>query len=129
MLSNLDSEYGIINPDDIKNEIRYNTFYDSNGDGIGDINGIIEKLDYIKSLGCNAIWMNPCYDSPFMDAGYDVRDHKKVAERYGTLDDVKELLEKAHEMGIKVLFDLVPGHTSDQNEWFLQAKKAEKNEM
>lgn len=109
-------------------EIYPQSFCDSNGDGIGDIQGIITKLSYIKELGCNALWINPIYDSPFMDAGYDVRDHKKVAERYGTLDDVKELLKTAHDMGIKVLFDLVPGHTSDTNEWFLQAKKAEKNE-
>ena len=109
-------------------EIYPQSFCDSNGDGIGDIQGIISKLSYIKELGCNALWINPIYDSPFMDAGYDVRDHKKVAPRYGTLDDVKELLSTAHSMGIKVLFDLVPGHTSDTNEWFLQAKKAEKNE-
>lgn len=109
-------------------EIYPQSFCDSNGDGIGDIKGIISKLDYIKDLGCNALWINPIYDSPFMDAGYDVRDHKKVAQRYGTLDDVKELLATAHEMGIKVLFDLVPGHTSDTNEWFLQAKKAQCNE-
>ena len=109
-------------------EIYPQSFCDSNGDGIGDIQGIISKLSYIKELGCNALWINPIYDSPFMDAGYDVRDHKKVAARYGTLDDVKELLSVAHDMGIKVLFDLVPGHTSDTNEWFLQAKKAEKNE-
>ena len=109
-------------------EIYPQSYCDTNGDGIGDLQGIISKLSYIKELGCNALWINPIYDSPFMDAGYDVRDHKKVAQRYGTLDDVKELLEKAHAMGIKVLFDLVPGHTSDQNEWFLQAKKAEKNE-
>lgn len=109
-------------------EIYPQSFCDSNGDGIGDIQGIISKLSYIKDLGCNALWINPIYDSPFMDAGYDVRDHKKVAPRYGTLDDVKELLSTAHSMGIKVLFDLVPGHTSDTNEWFLQAKKAKRNE-
>lgn len=109
-------------------EIYPQSFCDSNGDGIGDIQGIISKLSYIKELGCNALWINPLYDSPFMDAGYDVKDHKKVAPRYGTLDDVKELLSTAHDMGIKVLFDLVPGHTSDTNEWFLQAKKALTNE-
>lgn len=110
-------------------EIYPQSFCDSNGDGIGDIQGIISKLSYIKDLGCNALWINPIYDSPFMDAGYDVRDHKKVAKRYGTLDDVKELLKQAHAMDIKVLFDLVPGHTSDTNEWFLQAKKAENNDF
>lgn len=109
-------------------EIYPQTYCDSNGDGIGDINGIISKLDYVKSLGCNAIWLNPVFDSPFMDAGYDVRDYYKVAERYGTNDDLKRLFETAHEKGIKILLDLVPGHTSDTNEWFRQSKKAEKNE-
>ena len=65
-------------------EIYPQSFYDSNGDGIGDIPGIIEKLDYVKSLGCNALWINPCFDSPFKDAGYDVRDYKRVAPRHGS---------------------------------------------
>ncbi len=109
-------------------EIYPQTFYDSNGDGIGDIKGIEQKLDYVKDLGCNAIWLNPIYDSPFMDAGYDVRNYYQVAERYGTNDDLKHLFETAHSKGIKILLDLVPGHTSDQNKWFLQSKKAGKNE-
>lgn len=109
-------------------EIYPQSFYDSNGDGIGDINGITEKLDYVKNLGCNAIWMNPCYDSPFMDAGYDVRDYKKVAPRYGTNADLVRLFKTAHKKGIKILLDLVPGHTSDTCEWFMQSKKPEKNE-
>ena len=109
-------------------EIYPQTFYDTNGDGIGDIKGIEQKLDYVKSLGCNAIWLNPLFDSPFMDAGYDVRDYYKVAERYGTNDDLKHLFETAHEKGIRILLDLVPGHTSDQNEWFLKSKLPEKNE-
>ena len=74
-------------------EIYPQSFYDTNGDGIGDINGITEKLDYIRSLGCNALWINPCYDSPFKDAGYDVRDYKKVAPRYGTNEDIYRLFE------------------------------------
>ncbi len=119
-------------PNWLKNAVFYEiypqTFCDSNGDGIGDIKGIESKLDYVKSLGCNAIWLNPVYDSPFMDAGYDVRDYYKVAERYGTNDDLKHLFEVAHEKGIKILLDLVPGHTSDQNEWFLKSKSPEKNE-
>ncbi len=119
-------------PNWLKNAVFYEiypqTFYDSNGDGIGDIQGIESKLDYVKSLGCNAIWLNPIYDSPFMDAGYDVRNYYKVAERYGTNDDLKHLFETAHEKGIRILLDLVPGHTSDQNEWFLNSKKAEKNQ-
>lgn len=109
-------------------EIYPQSFCDTNGDGIGDIEGIISKLDYVKSLGCNAIWLNPIYDSPFMDAGYDVRNYKKVAERYGTNDDLVRLFNEAHKKGIKILLDLVPGHTSDQNEWFLEAKKAAKSE-
>lgn len=103
-------------------EIYPQSFYDSNGDGIGDLNGVIQKLDYVKSLGCNAIWLNPCYDSPFMDAGYDVRDYKKVAPRYGTNDDLINLFGQAHQKGIKILLDLVPGHTSDEHEWFKSSK-------
>ncbi len=110
-------------------EIYPQSFYDTNGDGIGDLQGIIEKLPYVKSLGCNALWINPCYDSPFMDAGYDVRNHKQVAARYGTNEDMKRLFDTAHEMGIKVLLDLVPGHTSDTNPWFQEAKKAAKSEF
>ena len=94
-------------------EIYPQSFYDSNGDGIGDIPGIIEKLDYVKSLGCNAIWLNPCYDSPFKDAGYDVRDYKKVASRYGTNEDLQRLFSEAHNRGMHILLDLVPGHTSE----------------
>ena len=109
-------------------EIYPQSFKDTNADGIGDLNGIIEKLPYIKSLGCNAIWMNPCYDSPFQDAGYDVRDHKKVAERYGTEEDLVRLFDEAHKLGIKILLDLVPGHTSETHPWFIESAKAEENE-
>lgn len=109
-------------------EIYPQSYYDTNGDGIGDLQGIIEKLPYVKSLGCNALWINPCYDSPFMDAGYDVRNHKQVAERYGTNEDMKRLLDTAHSMGIRILLDLVPGHTSDTHPWFQEAKKAKKSE-
>src|SRR5215469_18866875 len=112
----------------LKNAIFYEiypqTFYDSNGDGIGDINGIIEKIDYIKELGCNAIWMNPCFDSPFKDAGYDVKDFKKAAPRYGTNDDLKRLFTEAHKRSIKVLLDLVAGHSSEEHEWFIESSKA-----
>jgi maltose alpha-D-glucosyltransferase/alpha-amylase len=71
------------------------SFNDTNGDGIGDFEGIIQKLDYIRDLGCNALWITPCYDSPFKDAGYDVRDYKKVAPRYGTNDDLVRLFKEA----------------------------------
>ena len=110
-------------------EIYPQSFYDTNGDGIGDFNGIIEKLDYIRSLGCNALWINPCFDSPFKDAGYDVRDYKKVAPRYGTNSDLYRLFGEAHRRGIRVLLDLVPGHTSEEHPWFLQSGKAEPNEF
>ena len=83
-------------------EIYPQSFADSNGDGIGDIPGITAKLGYITDLGCNAIWLNPCFDSPFKDAGYDVRDYKKVAPRYGTNDDLAVLFAAAHERGMHV---------------------------
>ncbi|WP_431803380.1 alpha-amylase family glycosyl hydrolase [Halobacillus andaensis] len=120
-------------PNWLKNAVFYEiypqSFNDTNNDGIGDIQGIIEKLDYIKELGCNAIWINPCWESPFKDAGYDVSDYKKVADRYGSNKDLIECFEEAHKRGIKVVLDLVPGHTSDQHPWFLESKKAERNEF
>lgn len=108
-------------------EIYPQSFKDSDVDGIGDFNGIIEKLDYIKNLGCNAIWMNPCYDSPFKDAGYDVRNYKQVAKRYGTIEDLCRLFTQVHEKGMHILLDLVPGHTSEEHPWFLESGKNEKN--
>lgn len=108
-------------------EIYPQSFKDSDGDGIGDFNGIIEKLDYIRDLGCNAIWMNPCFDSPFVDAGYDVRDYKQVARRYGTVEDLCRLFEEVHKRGMHILLDLVPGHTSEQHPWFVESGKDERN--
>ncbi len=109
-------------------EIYPQSFNDTNGDGIGDFNGIIEKLDYIKELGCNAIWMNPCFESPFGDAGYDVSDYYSVAPRYGTNEDLKRLFEEVHKREMHILLDLVPGHTSIEHKWFKESMKAEKNE-
>ncbi|MCD8103653.1 MAG: glycosylase [Lachnospiraceae bacterium] len=109
-------------------EIYPQSFYDTNGDGIGDFDGIIEKLDYIRGLGCNALWINPCFDSPFKDGGYDVRNYKKTAPRYGSNSDLYRLFGEAHKRGIHVLLDLVPGHTSEEHAWFLESKKAEKSE-
>jgi glycosidase len=108
-------------------EIYPQSFNDTNGDGIGDINGITDKLDYIKGLGCNAIWINPCYDSPFRDAGYDVRDYLKVAPRYGTNEDLYRCFREAHKRGMHILLDLVPGHTSDTHKWFRQSSRASRN--
>ena len=109
-------------------EIYPQTFFDTNGDGIGDFAGITEKLPYIRGLGCNALWINPCFDSPFKDAGYDVRDYKKAAARYGTNEDLYRLFEEAHRQGIRVLLDLVPGHTSEQHPWFLKSGEEQPNE-
>lgn len=108
-------------------EIYPQSFNDTNADGIGDIQGIIEKLDYIQETGFNALWLNPCFDSTFVDAGYDVRDFYKVAERYGTNEDLKQLFEEAHKRGMHVILDLVAGHSSIENKWFKESCKPEKN--
>lgn len=113
--------------DSVFYEIYPQSFYDTNGDGIGDINGITQKLDYVQSLGCNAIWLNPCFDSPFKDAGYDVRDYKKVAARYGTNEDLQRCFEEAHKRNMHILLDLVPGHTSEEHPWFLESQKEASN--
>ncbi|MBV8898899.1 MAG: glycosylase [Verrucomicrobia bacterium] len=97
------------------------SYFDSNGDGVGDLPGITAKLDYIRSIGCNAIWINPIYESPFGDAGYDVADFYQVAARYGTNDDLKNLCAQAHKRGLHVCLDLVAGHTSVENKWFQQS--------
>ena len=109
-------------------EIYPQSFRDTNADGIGDIPGIIEKLDYIKELGCNALWLNPCFQSPFYDAGYDVEDYYTVAPRYGTNEDLVRLFEEAHKRDMHVLLDLVPGHTAITHKWFRESMKAERNE-
>src|SRR5512146_2276410 len=109
-------------------EIYPQSFYDTNGDGIGDLPGVIAKLDYVKSLGANAIWLNPCFESPFGDAGYDISDFYKVAPRYGTNEDLRRLFEEAKKRGIRVVLDLVAGHTSVECEWFKQSARHERNE-
>lgn len=109
-------------------EIYPQSFNDTNADGIGDLNGIIEKLDYIKELGCTAIWINPCFKSPFGDAGYDVEDYYTIAPRYGTNEDMVKLFSEAHRRGMHVILDLVPGHTAVTHEWFRESMKAERNE-
>ncbi len=116
----------------LKNAIFYEiypqSFADTNGDGIGDIQGIIDHLDYIQEFGCNALWLNPFYESPFLDAGYDVSDYKKVAPRYGTNEDMKRLIGEVHKRGMHILLDLVPGHTSWDHPWFQESLKPERNE-
>lgn len=94
------------------------SFCDGNNDGIGDLKGVLSKLEYIKSLGSDAIWFSPLYVSPQADYGYDIADYKNINPEYGTLDDFKAVLEKAHALGMRVIMDLVINHTSDQHEWF-----------
>ncbi len=110
-------------------QIYPQSFYDSNGDGIGDLAGIAAKLDYLADLGINAVWINPCFESPFRDAGYDIVDHCRIAARYGTDADMDRLVSEAHGRGIRVCLDLVPGHTSDQHPWFARSSQPERNEL
>ncbi len=108
-------------------EIYPQTFFDSNGDGIGDLPGILQKLEYLKYLGVNAIWLNPCFESPFQDAGYDVSDFYRVAPRYGTNEDLRTLFDEAHRLGLRILLDLVPGHTSTAHPWFKESCQPTRN--
>lgn len=108
-------------------QIYPRSFYDSNQDGIGDIPGVTQKLDYIKSLGVNAIWLSPFYPSPMADFGYDVADYCDVDPIFGNLEDMKELIEKAHMQGMKIMVDLVPNHSSDEHEWFRQARQSKES--
>ncbi|MBE6796624.1 MAG: alpha-glucosidase [Ruminococcaceae bacterium] len=96
------------------------SFCDGNGDGIGDLKGVLGKLDYIKSLGVDAIWFSPLYKSPQKDYGYDIADYRSIQPEYGTMEDFKAVLDGAHERGLRVIMDLVVNHTSDQHEWFLK---------
>ncbi len=105
-------------------EIYPQSFADSNGDGIGDLAGVLEHLDHIASLGVDTIWFNPCFASPFVDAGYDVADYLQVAPRYGTNDDLVALVEAARERGIRIVLDLVAGHTSIEHPWFQRELRA-----
>lgn len=109
-------------------EIYPTSFWDSNADGVGDIPGIIQKLDYIAELGCNGIWLNPCYCSPFEDGGYDITDYYRVDPRFGTNEDIRRLFDTARQKGIRILMDLVMGHTSHLHPWFRQSSLEERNE-
>lgn len=109
-------------------QIYPRSFKDSNGDGIGDINGIREKLDYLKELGIDVIWLSPVYKSPNDDNGYDISDYCDIMDEFGTMEDMDNLLKEANERGIKILMDLVVNHTSDEHEWFIEAKKSKDNE-
>ncbi len=108
-------------------QIWTRSFCDGNGDGIGDLYGVLKKLDYIKSLGVDAIWFSPIYPSPNADFGYDISDYMDIHPDYGTLDTFREVLDRAHGMGLKVFMDLVVNHTSDEHPWFQESKKAHTN--
>ena len=108
-------------------QIYPRSFYDSNADGIGDLQGIIQKLDYIKDLGFETIWISPFYSSPQADFGYDISDYYNIAPEYGTMQDAEQLIAEIHKRDMKVLFDMVMNHTSDQHHWFLESKKDKTN--
>lgn len=110
--------------DSVIYQIYPRSFCDSNGDGIGDIQGIISKLDYLKELGVNCVWLSPCYKSPNDDNGYDISDYRDIMDEFGTLDDWKEMLKGMHERGIKLVMDLVANHSSDEHEWFKESRKS-----
>ncbi|MCB1782756.1 MAG: alpha-glucosidase [Alphaproteobacteria bacterium] len=109
-------------------QIYPRSFLDTNGDGIGDLPGIIEKLDYIADLDVDAIWISPFFPSPMKDFGYDVSNYRSVDPLFGTLEDFDTLLEKAHKRGLKIIIDLVLSHTSDQHPWFIQSRRNKKND-
>ena len=108
-------------------QIYPRSFKDSNGDGIGDLNGIKEKLDYLNYLGIDVIWLSPIYQSPNDDNGYDISDYKSVMNEFGTMNDFDDLLKEAHKKGIRIVMDLVVNHTSDEHPWFLESRKGETN--
>lgn len=103
------------------------SFYDSNGDGIGDLPGLIEKLDYLKELGIDLIWVCPIFDSPNDDNGYDIRDYKAILDEFGTMEDCDRLIEEVHKRDMKIIFDLVVNHTSDEHEWFIESRSSKDN--
>lgn len=108
-------------------QIYPRSFKDSNGDGIGDLKGIIEKLDYLKGLGIDVVWLSPVYKSPNDDNGYDISDYQDIMDEFGTLEDWKELLAEMHKRNIKLIMDLVVNHSSDEHKWFIESRKSKDN--
>lgn len=109
-------------------QIYPRSFRDSNGDGIGDIQGIIEKLDYLEDLGVDVIWLSPVYDSPNDDNGYDIRDYQEIMQEFGTKEDVEQLIQEMHKRNLKLVMDLVVNHTSDEHSWFMESRQSKDNE-
>ena len=108
-------------------QIYPRSFKDSNGDGIGDLNGITEKMDYLRELGINVIWLSPVYQSPNTDNGYDISDYQAIMEEFGTMEDFDRMLQSAHDHGIRLVMDLVVNHTSDEHPWFVESRKSKDN--
>src|SRR5512143_2558829 len=108
-------------------QIYPRSFSDSNGDGIGDLRGIIHKLDYLQELGVQVVWLSPVYRSPNDDNGYDISDYQDIMVEFGTLADMDELIAGMHRRGIKLVMDLVVNHTSDEHPWFVQARTSKDN--
>ncbi|MGH3089638.1 MAG: alpha-amylase family glycosyl hydrolase [Rubrobacteraceae bacterium] len=109
-------------------QIYPRSFMDGNGDGVGDLPGITEKLEYVAWLGADAVWMSPIFPSPMADFGYDVSDYTDIHSMFGTLEDFDNLVEKAHGLDLKVILDYVPNHTSDEHEWFIESRSSRDNE-
>lgn len=108
-------------------QVYLKSFFDSNDDGIGDLMGLYEKLDYLYELGINLLWIGPIFDSPMDDEGYDVKDHFNIYPKYGTLDDFKKVIKRCKELGIRVILDFVLNHTSDEHPWFIESRKSKLN--
>ena len=108
-------------------QIYIKSFQDSNNDGIGDLQGIISRLDYLKKLGVDVLWLTPIYKSPNDDNGYDISDYYQIQPEFGTMDDFEELLEKAHQRQIKIILDVVFNHTSDEHHWFKESQSSKEN--
>lgn len=113
--------------DSLVYQIYPRSFQDSNGDGIGDLNGIRQRLGYLKELGVDVIWLSPVYQSPNDDNGYDISDYQAIMAEFGTMEDFDALLLEVHELGMKLVMDLVVNHTSDEHPWFQESKKSREN--
>lgn len=109
-------------------QIYPRSFQDSNGDGVGDIQGIIQRLDYLADLGIDAIWLSPVYQSPNDDNGYDISDYQAISSEFGTMDDMEELIKEANKLNIRIVMDLVVNHTSDEHAWFIESSKSKDND-
>ncbi len=108
-------------------QIYPRSFCDSNGDGIGDLKGIISKLDYLKTLGVDVLWLCPIYQSPNDDNGYDISDYQAIMKEFGTMDDFDELLAQSHTRGLRIVMDLVVNHSSDEHRWFVESRQSKDN--